>query len=124
MLEDLATEVVDAAFKVHRELGPGLLESSYQACLAHVLRRRSIEVACEVGLPLIFEEVRIDAGYRIDMLVGGLIIIENKAVQALAPIHQAQLMTYLKLSGRHLGFLINWNVCRLKDGLRRVVHRL
>jgi GxxExxY protein len=124
VLEDLASEVVDGAFKVHRELGPGLLESSYQACLAHILSKRSVPVECEVGLPLFFDGTRVDVGYRVDMIVGGVIIVENKAVQALAPIHQAQLMTYLKLSGLHLGFLINWNVCRLKDGLRRMVYRL
>jgi GxxExxY protein len=123
-LEELAAEVVDGAFKVHRELGPGLLESAYQACLTHVLLKRSVPVRCEVLLPLIFDGARVDAGYRIDMIVADSILVENKAVQALAPVHQAQLLTYLKLSGLNLGFLINWNVHRLKDGIRRVVYRL
>jgi GxxExxY protein len=108
--------------KVHRALGPALLESTYQACLTHELNSRGIEVACEVVLPVRYEGIKIDAGYRIDMLVAECIIIENKSVQALAALHKAQLLTYLKLSGYRLGFLVNWNVPRIKDGLQRMVH--
>jgi len=123
-LERLATVVVDAVYTVHRALGPGLLESAYQACLAHELGRRGVAIRCEVRLPVHYDGLVIDAGYRIDVLVEEAIVLENKAVQALAPIHEAQLLTYLKLSGLRLGFLINWNVPRIKDGIRRMVNRL
>src|SRR6476620_10630938 len=107
-IEQIAKQVVDAVLTVHRELGPGLLESTYQKCLAHELKSRGIEVRCEVELPVQYRGLQIDAGYRIDMLIGECIIIENKSVQALAPIHEAQLLTYLRLSGHRLGFLVNW----------------
>lgn len=123
-LEVMAQVVVDSIVKVHRALGPGLLESAYQACLAHELRKRGIAVETEVPQPVEYDGVRIDAGYRLDMLVEQEIIMENKSVQALAPIHEAQLLTYLKLSGRRLGFLINWNVPLVKDGITRMVNRL
>lgn len=123
-IEDLASEVVDAAFKVHRELGPGLLESAYQICLAHVLRKREVPVRCEVALPIAFDGISIDAGYRVDMIVGDSILVENKVVQSLASVHHAQVITYLKLCDLHLGFLINWNVHQLKDGLKRIVYKL
>lgn len=123
-LERLATALVDAVFVVHRALGPGLLESAYQACLIHELRRRGLSVDSEVMLPIHYADLVIDAGYRVDMLLERAIIIENKAVQAIAPIHVAQLLSYLKLSDRQLGFLINWNVARIKDGIKRVVNHL
>ena len=123
-IEQIAELVVDAMLKVHRALGAGLLESTYQVCLAHELRCRGIEVACEVALPVSYGGIEIDAGYRIDMLVAECIIIENKSVQALAPIHEAQLLTYLKLSGHRLGFLVNWNVPLIKDGMKRMVNGL
>jgi GxxExxY protein len=123
-IEQTAEQVVDAMLKVHRALGPGLLESTYQACLAHELRCRGIEVCCEVSLPVRYDGIEIEAGYRIDMLVAECIIIENKSVQAIAPIHEAQLLTYLKLSGHRLGFLVNWNVPLIKDGIKRMVNGL
>ncbi len=123
-LERLATSVVNAAFQVHRALGPGLLESSYQVCLIHELRKQGVPIRSQVLLPLRYDGLEIDAGYRVDLLVDESIIIENKAVQALLPIHLAQLLTYLKLSGLKLGFLINWNVPRIKDGIRRMVNGL
>jgi GxxExxY protein len=123
-VERLATAVVDALYTVHRGLGPGLLESAYQACLAHELRRRGMAVRCEVWLPVRYDGFAIDAGFRLDMLVEELIVLENKAVQALAPLHEAQLLTYLKLSGLRLGFLVTWNVPRIKDGIRRMVNNL
>jgi GxxExxY protein len=123
-IEQIAEQVVDAMLKVHRALGPGLLESTYQACLAHELRCRGTEVGCEVALPVRYGGIEIEAGYRIDMLVAECIIIENKSVQAIAPIHEAQLLTYLKLSGQRLGFLVNWNVPLIKDGMKRMVNGL
>jgi GxxExxY protein len=119
--ERIAKIVVDSILKVHRELGPGLLESAYQACLAHELRLRNIEVRCEEILPIKYAGIEVDAGYRIDMLVAQCILIENKSVQALLPIHESQLLTYLRLSGRRLGFLVNWNVQLIKDGIKRMV---
>ena len=123
-IEAVATTVINALVKVHRELGPGLLESTYQVCLAHELRTRGIEVRCEVALPVRYAGVEIEAGYRIDMLIAECIVIENKSVQSLAPIHEAQLLTYLKLSGHRLGFLVNWNVPLIKDGIKRMVNKL
>jgi GxxExxY protein len=113
-----------SAIKVHRELGPGLLESAYQYCLARELRKRKYKVSTEVSLPLMYDGEKIDVGYRLDMLVDDLIIIENKTVDALMPIHEAQLLTYLKLSGCHIGFLLNWNVKLMKSGIKRLVHNL
>jgi GxxExxY protein len=123
-IELVATQLVDSMLAVHRELGPGLLESTYQACLAYELRERGIEVRCEVELPVKYKGLDIEAGYRIDMLVSDCIVIENKSVQALVPIHEAQLLTYMKLSGCRLGFLVNWNVPLIKDGIKRIVNKL
>jgi GxxExxY protein len=121
-IEIIAKEIVDSAVKVHRALGPGLLESAYQHCLAYELRKRGFHVETEVYLPVIYDDQQIDAGFRIDMLVENCIIVENKAVAELAPIHKAQLLTYLKLRQLWLGFLINWNVKLIKDGINRVVN--
>jgi GxxExxY protein len=123
-IELVATQLVDSMLAVHRELGPGLLESTYQACLAYELRDRGVEVRCEVELPVKYKGLDIEAGYRIDMLVADCIVIENKSVQALVPIHEAQLLTYMKLSGCRLGFLVNWNVPLIKDGIKRIVNKL
>ena len=123
-IEEVATIIVDSCVKVHRELGPGLLESTYQLCLAHERRTRGISVRCEVMLPVQFDGMEIEAGYRIDMLVAECIVIENKSLGKLLPIHDAQLLTYLKLSGFRLGFLVNWNVPLIKDGIKRMVYKL
>ena len=123
-LEAIAKVLVDSMFQVHKALGPGLLESAYQACLAHELRKRGLMVQCEVTLPVRYDGIEIDAGYRIDMLIAEDIIVENKSVQSIAPIHEAQLLTYLKLSDRRLGFLVNWNVALIKDGIKRMVNKL
>jgi GxxExxY protein len=123
-IELVAKQLVDSMLAVHRELGPGLLESTYQACLAYELRDRGVEVRCEVELPVKYKGLEIEAGYRIDMLVADCIVIENKSVQALVPIHEAQLLTYMKLSGCRLGFLVNWNVPLIKDGIKRMVNKL
>ena len=123
-IEKIASVIVDAAVKVHRTLGPGLFESAYQQCLAHELRQRGLQIECELAQPIRYEGLLIDAGYRIDMLVEGTVIIENKAVAELLPIHEAQLLTYLKLRDCRLGFLLNWNVRLMKDGIRRRVNNL
>jgi GxxExxY protein len=123
-IEQIATAIVDAAVKVHRTLGPGLLESAYQHCLAHELRQRGMRVECEVMQPIQYDGIQVDAGYRLDMLVEGCLVIENKAVEERLPIHEAQLLTYLKLRDCRLGFLLNWNVRLMKDGIRRMVNRL
>ena len=119
--EDVATIIIDAALKVHRSLGPGLFESAYQLCLAYELRQRGLQVECEVALPIIYEGIKIEAGYRIDMVIENQIIIENKTVEQLLPIHEAQIMTYMKLSKIQIGFLINWNVRLIKNGIKRIV---
>lgn len=106
-IEEVGKQIVDAAIKVHRALGPGLLESSYQTCLAYELRKNGLTVECKVSQPLTYEGIQIDAGYRLDMLIENKVIVENKVVEQVLPIHEAQLLTYLKLSGCHLGYLIN-----------------
>lgn len=123
-IEEIAKIIVDASLLVHRALGPGLLESAYQSCLAFELRKRGLKVECELILPIFYDGHQIDAGYRIDMLIENMIIIENKAVDQLLPIHQTQLLTYLKLKDCRLGFLLNWNVRLMKDGIRRVANKL
>ena len=122
-IEEVAAHIVDAAIKIHTALGPGLLESAYQKCLAYELRRRGAKVEIEVVIPIRYEDLSIDNAYRADMRVEGNILIENKTVDTILPIHQAQLLTYLRLSGCPLGFLINWKVMRIKDGIRRLIWR-
>ena len=120
-MEKVGTEVVDAAFKVHVALGPGLLESAYERCLSFELERRGHAVQRQLELPLHYDGLILDAGYRLDLLVDDVVVVELKAVDVLLPIHQSQVLTYLKLSGRRLGFLMNFNVRLLKEGLRRVI---
>jgi len=123
-IEVIAKDIVDAAIKVHRALGPGLLESAYGQCHAHELQQRGYQVENEVVLPVTYEGLRLDAGYRLDTWVERAVIIEHKAVENLHPVHQAQLLTYLKLSGCRLGFLLNWNVRLVKDGVHRLANNL
>ena len=123
-IEGIASKIVAAAMKVHTALGPGLLESAYQKCMEYELRKSGFKVECEVLLPLRYEDIDIDAGYRIDMLVGDAVLIENKTVEKLLPIHEAQLLTYLKMRKCKLGFILNWNVSRMKDGIKRMVNNL
>ena len=120
-INDVTNTVIGAAIAVHRELGPGLLESTYEKCLAFELASSGYTVECEKPLPIVYKGVQIDCGYRIDMLVAGLVVVELKAVEALSAIDQAQLLSYLKLSGSPVGLLINFNVRLLKDGIRRFV---
>ena len=114
--------IIDAAIKVHTNLGPGLLESSYQECLYYELRQRELLVQKEKPLPLIYEEVKLEVGYRVDLWVENKVVVEIKSVDSLNDVHLAQILTYLKLSNSKVGLLINFNVKRLKDGLRRVVN--
>jgi GxxExxY protein len=113
--------IVNAAMKVHSVLGPGLLESAYQACLAHELRKRGFDVATQVGLPVIYEGERIELGYRMDLVVQSSVIVEVKCVGAIHPVHEAQLLSYMRLSGIQVGLLINFFVPRLRDGIKRLV---
>ena len=119
-VEVVATQVVDAAYRVHSALGPGLLESVYEVCLAHELSKRGVAVCRQVLLPVIYDGVTLDAGLRLDLLVGNCLIVELKTVEQLMPIHSAQVLTYLKLTGHRLGLLINFNVPVIKDGIKRV----
>jgi GxxExxY protein len=123
-IEEIGAKIVDAAIKVHRALGPGLLESTYQACVAHELRKRGMKVDCEIPQPVEYDGLQIETGYRLDMLVEDLVIIENKVVDKLLPIHEAQLLTYLRLRNCHLGYLINWHVPLIKYGIKRMVNNL
>jgi GxxExxY protein len=123
-LEAIGKEIVDAAVKVHRVLGPGLLESAYQQCLVHELRQRGLNVRTELVMPIVYEGQKIDAGYRLDVLVENVVVVENKTVSEILPIHQAQLLTYLKLSNCQLGYLLNWNVKLMKNGIKRMVNGL
>ena len=113
-------QVIDAALKVHSRLGPGLLEGAYEACLAHELRVRGLRADAQVPLPVIYDGIRIEIGYRLDLLVEEAVIVELKTVRKLLPAHEAQLLSYLRLSGHRTGLLINFYVPRLKDGIRRM----
>jgi GxxExxY protein len=113
--------VITAAMKVHSALGPGLLESAYQACLAHELRNRGFAAATEVPLPVVYEGHKLEIGYRIDLVIEGRVAVEVKSVDALHPIHGAQLLSYRRLSGIGVGLLINFNVLHLRDGIKRMV---
>lgn len=119
-LEEFARTIVDSGLKVHRALGPGLLESAYEHCLAHELSSRGVALRRQVPIPIVYESTKLDAGYRIDIIVENSIVIEIKAVEALSRLHEAQVLTYLKLSGLRLGFLLNFNVELFRNGIRRL----
>lgn len=121
---ELSKIIIGCAMKVHTALGAGLLESAYEACLDYELRKAKLRVEKQKPIPLVYEEVRLDCGYRIDLLVENKVIIEVKAVESLHPIHSAQLLTYLKIIECKLGMLLNFNVIYLKDGIKRVVNGL
>jgi GxxExxY protein len=123
-LNNVSGAVIDAAMKVHSRLGPGLLESAYEACLRYELEKRGLVVVTQVPVPVRYDGVKIDVGYRMDLLVEDGVVVEIKAVDDLAPIHLAQLLTYLRLSHRKIGLLINFNVPHLKDGIKRMVNEL
>lgn len=120
-LNDVSGEIVRAAIKVHSALGPGLLESAYRACLRHELSKSGLRCDADIALPVTYDGLAIDVGYRLDLLVEDAVIVELKTVSKLLPVHQAQLLSYLRLSERRVGLLINFNVYRLLDGLKRMV---
>lgn len=120
-INSLTYEIIGAAIEVHRHLGPGLLESSYRECLCHELSIREVGFRREYSLPLRYKGIRLECGYRLDLLVGGLVVVEIKAVERLAAVHEAQLLTYLRIGGWSVGLLINFNVTVLKEGIRRRV---
>jgi len=121
---EIASIVVNAAFKIHKTLGPGLLESVYQATLSYELQNQGLAVAQQVGLPVEYEEVKLELGFRVDLIAGDKVVIEIKSVEALAPVHRKQLATYLRLMDLRLGLLLNFNVELMKNGIQRVVNRL
>lgn len=123
-INDRIGRIVDAAMKVHTLLGPGMLEGAYQACLAYELAKRGFEVRTQVPIPLVYEAVRMDAGYRADIVVDDAIVLELKAVERLAPVHEMQLVSHLRMGGFRIGLLMNFHEARLKDGLRRRVNNL
>jgi GxxExxY protein len=120
--QQVSHAVITAAMKVHTELGPGLLESTYTACLQYELVRAGIRSAAQVALPVVYCGVKLELGYRMDLLAEDLVVVEVKSVEAVSPVHQAQILSYLKLSGKSIGLLINFNVVHLKDGIRRFVN--
>ena len=118
----ISKAIITAAMRVHTELGPGLLESAYCACLRYELKTDGYDSVAQLGLPVVYRGVQLDLGYRMDLLVENLVIVEVKCVEALAPVHCAQVISYLKLSGKSIGLLINFNVVHLKDGIKRFVN--
>ena len=120
-VNDLTYTIIGCVYKVHSALGPGLLESTYEVCLEQELLQAGLSVERQKALPVVYGEIRLDAGYRIDLLVNGQVILELKSVDEIAPIHKAQLMTYLKLSGLKLGLLLNFNVMDMKKGITRII---
>ena len=121
-LNQISGAIVDSAIKVHTALGAGLLESTYEICLIHELKKRRVNVQSQLALPVFYDGLKLDAGYRIDLLVEGEVIVELKSVERLIPIHEAQLLSYLKLSDKKLGLLLNFNVVHLKNGIKRIVN--
>ena len=121
-MNEITGHVVDAAIRVHTALGPGLLESAYQGCLYYELAKRQLRVLKEVGLPVTYDGTKMDLGYRLDLLVEGMVVVEIKSVDAIHPIHTAQVLPYLKLSDKPVGLLLNFNVVRMKDGIYRYVN--
>ena len=120
-IEAIGKDIVDAAYQIHKQFGPGLLESAYQECHVYELRKRGRTVQTELVLPIEYDGQKFDKGYRIDELIDDQVIVENKAVDEVHPIYMAQLLTYMKLKNIKLGFLINWNVKLIKNGIQRVV---
>jgi len=120
-INEITGQTITCAMKVHSVLGPGLLESAYQGCLAYELHRAGLKVDAQVTLPLVYENIKIDAGYRLDLRVADRVVVEVKSVERILPIHKAQLLSYLRLSGLHVGLLINFNVIHLTEGIKRMI---
>jgi GxxExxY protein len=121
---EIATIIVDAAVKIHKRLGPGLLESVYETTRAYELAKRGLQLRRQQSMPVVYEDVRMDVGFRADLIVEGKVIVEIKSIDAIAPVHRKQLLTYLRLTDQKLGLLINFNVELIKDGITRVVNNL
>jgi GxxExxY protein len=121
---EIATNVVDAAYRIHVALGPGLFESVYEAALDCELKRRGLETTRQQAIPMVYDQIHLEAGFRADVVVENKVIVEIKSIDAVAPVHKKQLLTYLRLSGKHLGLLINFNVERIRDGITRLVNNL
>ena len=121
---EIATIIVDVAYKIHQRLGPGLMESVYESTIAYELGKQGLSVRRQQALPVVYEMVRMNMGFRADLIVDGKVIVEIKSIEALAPVHRKQLLTYLRLSDKRLGLLINFNVELIKDGITRVVNKL
>ena len=122
MEEEIIAAILDEAFYVHRKIGPGMLENVYKTCLAYRLRKRGLHVETEKAIPVIFEEVRMDCGYRADLVVEGCIIVETKSIEEVGPVQIAQVLTYLRFLGLRYGLILNFDVTKLKDGIRRVLN--
>jgi GxxExxY protein len=120
-IEAVAEKIIDACFRIHKALGPGLLESVYEECLCYELSRAGLEFKRQVSLPVVYESIKLDAGMRLDLIVASAAIVELKAVEDLTPLHHAQLLTYLKLTGLRLGLLVNFNVPIIKSGIKRLI---
>jgi len=123
-LNETSAQVVDAAMKVHSVLGPGLLESAYEACLKHEIEKRGLGVQQQVALPVVYDGIKMDVGYRLDLLIEDAVIVELKAVERLTTVHEAQLLSFLKLGRKKIGLLVNFNVAHLKSGIKRMVNEL
>jgi GxxExxY protein len=119
---NIGTAIVEAALKVHSALGAGLLENAYEACLAHELQKGGLEVRRQVPFPVEYDGTKLDIGYRLDLLVGEAVVVEVKAVEKVLPVHSAQVLSYLKLGGFKLGYLLNFNVVHMRDGIKRVIN--
>ena len=120
-INEITQAIIGCAMRVHSALGPGLLESAYHRCLVHELVKLDLTVESEVSLPIVYDGLKIDAAYRVDLRVEGVVLVEVKAVEAVLPVHRAQLLSYLQLSGSHLGLLLNFNVVHLKEGIKRFI---
>lgn len=120
--QQVSHAVITAAMTVHTELGPGLLESAYTACLQYELRQAGFRSDAQLGLPVVYQGVKLDLGYRMDLVVQNLVVVKIKSVDGISPVHQAQILSYLKLSGKSIGLLINFNVVHLRDGIKRFVN--
>ncbi len=121
---EIAQQIVYVAIKIHKTLGPGLLESAYQSILVYELQKRRLQVVAEQEVPIIYENIRLDAGFRADIIVEDKVIVELKSVEQIAPVHKKQLLTYLRLADKHLGLLINFGAPLIKDGINRIVNHL
>lgn len=121
-INSLTNQIIKAAMRVHSRLGPGMLESSYEACLIYELRKLGLRVESQVGVPLVYEEVRLELGYRIDLLVENEVVIEIKAQAAVLPVHESQLLSHLRFSGKRVGLLINFHVRHLREGIKRIIN--